>query len=97
MKIISVVGARPNFMTRCDMTSKAFKSNPCHEIRKLKATLTECDVKINRSECVSKKRKKIAFRSAHKKFIYSDLLKNVTPENIHTEIGYGEPAGTELL
>ena len=79
------------------MTSKAFKSNLYQEIRKPKAILTECNVKFNGSECASKKRKKIAFSPAYKKFICSDLLNNVTPENIHAEIRYGEPAGTELL
>ncbi|WP_051822595.1 AbrB/MazE/SpoVT family DNA-binding domain-containing protein [Desulfonatronum thiodismutans] len=51
----------------------------------------------NTSVDISLRGDEIVFRPMPRKYILSELLAGITPENMHDEVGWGEPMGQELL
>ncbi|WP_291322675.1 AbrB/MazE/SpoVT family DNA-binding domain-containing protein [Desulfonatronospira sp.] len=57
----------------------------------------KCGIFENTSVDISLRDGEIVVRPQRKKYILSELLAEITPDNIHKEVGSGEPVGQEML
>ncbi len=57
----------------------------------------KCGLMENTPVDISLRDDEIVVRPRRKKYTLSELLSGITPDNMHEEVGRGEPVGQELL
>ncbi len=79
------------------MEAKAVKMGDSLAFIVPKPIAEKCGLMENTSVDITLRDDEIVVRPKRKRYTLSELLVGITPENIHEEVGSGEPVGQELI
>lgn len=79
------------------MEAKTVKWGNSLALRIPSAIVKECGLAENTLVDISLRKGEIVIKPMRKRYMLSDLLAGITPENVHGEVGMDEPVGQELL
>lgn len=79
------------------MLAKTLKWGNSLALRIPKPLASECGLEENTPVDIHVENHKLIIMPVRKQYSLEELLAEVTPENIHTEVSTGRPVGKELL
>ncbi len=79
------------------MEAKTVKWGNSLALRIPNAIVKDCGLSENTLVDISFRKGEIVIKPLRKRYVLSELLAGITPENIHGEAGMDEPVGQELL
>lgn len=79
------------------MEAKTVKWGNSLALRIPNSIVKDCGLSENTLVDISLRKGEIVIKPIRKRYVLSELLAGITPENIHGEVGMDGPVGQELL